>query len=94
MDVTEAIWTSPSRAPRRSRAGSGKPDAPVTSCTGSQGPAQEQGGECILPEDVCDGQDNNCDGKVDEDFVDPVTGLYTSNQECEVRDKLLCTQFQ
>ena len=38
--------------------------------------------DCALPEDVCDGQDNNCDGVVDGDFVDPVSGLYQTNEHC------------
>ena len=32
--------------------------------------------------EICDGQDNNCNGQVDEGFRDPATGLYTADAHC------------
>ena len=32
--------------------------------------------------EVCDYQDNDCDGDVDDSFRDPVTGLYTADVAC------------
>ncbi len=36
---------------------------------------------CGLPKEVCDGEDNNCDGQVDEGFVDGA-GQYTTTAAC------------
>ncbi len=32
--------------------------------------------------EVCDALDNDCDGETDEDFRDPATGLYVSDDHC------------
>jgi hypothetical protein len=38
-------------------------------------------GSCQLPSEICDGTDNNCDGQIDEGFVDG-QGNYTTLQAC------------
>ena len=37
---------------------------------------------CIPPDEVCDAVDNNCDGHVDEGFVNAGTGEYDSDAHC------------
>lgn len=32
--------------------------------------------------EICDGKDNNCDGKIDEGFVNAKTGKYDTSQHC------------
>ena len=32
--------------------------------------------------EICDGSDNNCDGNVDEGFLNPLTGLYDNDEHC------------
>lgn len=58
------------------------PDAPVSTCTGSEACTEVGWGECVLPEDVCDGQDNNCDGTVDGAFINGESGLYETDNHC------------
>jgi hypothetical protein len=38
-------------------------------------------GPLPLPE-TCDGTDENCDGQADEDFKNPLTGMYESQEHC------------
>ena len=37
--------------------------------------------DCILPAEECDGLDNNCDGQIDEGFVDE-SGTYNTPEHC------------
>ena len=62
----------------------------VRACKASAGPktcygietCQASGwGGCALPKEVCDGEDNNCDGVVDEGFTD-AEGKYTTVAAC------------
>jgi len=50
-------------------------------CKGVLGP------DCNAPDplpEVCDYKDNQCDGVVDDPFVDPATGLYLGDHDCGV----------
>ncbi len=43
--------------------------------------------------DVCNGQDDNCDGQVDEGALDPATGLYLSPLHCGKCDNVCPSGF-
>ena len=50
-------------------------------CQGSGGFA------CVAPDaqlETCNFADDDCDGQVDEDFADPISGLYATDENCGV----------
>ncbi|GMV41744.1 MAG: hypothetical protein AMXMBFR64_34600 [Myxococcales bacterium] len=57
------------------------PTTPATTCVGIQSCGPGGWEPCVLPADVCDGKDNDCNGAADEAFVDAV-GRYVSDNHC------------
>ena len=50
-------------------------------CYGVQSCGADGWSACVLPAEICNGVDDNCDGVVDEGFVDG-TGRYVDDQNC------------
>ncbi len=60
------------------------PGKPSYTCFGLQSCQTGGWGNCILPAETCDGMDNNCDGSIDEIFVEPGTNRYIDDRNCGV----------
>ena len=50
-------------------------------CGGTRGCVENAFGSCELPEDTCDGFDNDCSGRIDDDFRDDA-GDYARDDHC------------
>ena len=51
-------------------------------CYGVQFCEAEGWGGCQLPTEVCDGKDNDCNGWVDDPWLNPASGRYESDEHC------------
>lgn len=53
-------------------------------CYGVQFCTETGWSPCKLPDEICDGKDNDCNGVVDDGFFNPVTGTYDTDEHCGV----------
>jgi len=58
-----------------------QPGEPFAACYGIQYCTVDGWGGCVLPGEECDGADNDCDGEIDEEFLDG-EGKYFTNSHC------------
>ncbi|MFO0746743.1 MAG: hypothetical protein U1F43_13885 [Myxococcota bacterium] len=59
------------------------PGVPEVTCVGLETCAVEGWGDCVLGADICDNVDNNCDGKVDDEWVND-QGIYFKDENCGI----------
>jgi len=55
----------------------------LTTCVGLETCAAEGWGECVFGPDICDNVDNDCNGQVDDDWVD-ASGVYFRDENCGI----------
>ena len=60
-------------------------------CQGTQTCSGGQFGACAAPEETCDGQDNDCDGTIDEDFADLGDACQAGQGKCIDQGRIVCT---
>lgn len=65
---------------------------PALSCQGRRECEGSSFGECVLPEEECDGRDNDCDGIIDNGFRTP-DGRYSLDPRHCGRCQLSCDQL-
>jgi hypothetical protein len=58
------------------------PQNPALSCGGQRTCIDGDFGDCLLPPDTCDGIDNDCDGRIDNQYRDEQGGYTLDNQHC------------
>ncbi len=58
-----------------------EPGEPFVACYGIQHCTADGWGACVLAGEECDGGDNDCDGEIDEDFLNG-EGKYFTNSHC------------
>jgi len=65
---------------------------PALTCQGRRGCEGGDFGECVLPDELCDGIDNDCDGVIDNNFRDG-EGRYSLDPNHCGRCQLSCAQL-